>query len=199
MKQYIAIAVVVLALVLVISLISSSKSSKNEELQDTLPTQSTSEVDTEAQEPIVQEPEPVVAKQESKTSSTSTIKVGEDGLCEDYVLAQGQKLQAVGHDIIVTKIGSTAVRLSVDGEDALLNEKDEEYLGDGIRVGLSEDSIIYFQENDADNVVELRVGCKIDDNPNDKYVQQRGEAICEDLYNEFIKQYESCKESFDIE
>jgi hypothetical protein len=127
----------------------------------------------------------------TKPKVTSKAKKVDD-LCEDYSLKQGESLELDGNTLIVDRIGRTGVLLSVNGEEFMISENDDERV-DEFLVELAEDDILYFAADDSDNSVLLRLGCKkSSENPNDKYIRQKGESICEQLY-------ETCQSSFDIE
>lgn len=135
------------------------------------------------------EPEVVEVKEVPKN-----LEFEDATVCEDYVMAQGQTITVGGHKIKIVKIGNSAVRLTVDGKEAILNEG--EVLRTDIKVELSEGKIMYWAEDDSENSVEVRVGCKTGEDPFDKYVRDRGHTICESLK----KQVESvCETGFDID
>ncbi len=127
--------------------------------------------------------------QEESLVSTSDLK---NGLCEVYYLEQKDSLQLDKHDILVDKIGSTSVRVIVDKEELLIASGEEVYAGTGIRMELPKGKLLYFGNDNEDNAVSLLIGCKRGENPNDKYIADKGKDICEDIY-------EMCKESFGID
>ena len=143
------------------------------------------------EEPVIEEVEEVeIVKEE--TVPIPEKKIGEKGLCEDYFFEQGDSLDILKHTIRVDRIGDNALRLNVDGENYVMSDDDSIFAGDGIRLATAQDSILYFGSDDPSNAVMIRVGCRYDVDPNEKYVQDRGQDLCQEIY-------ESCKESFDIE
>ncbi len=113
-------------------------------------------------------------------------------LCEEYYLEQGKMLSIDKHDVLVEKIGSNSVKLVVDGEQLLLADGEMVFSDSKLRVALPAGKLLYVANDHEDNAVSLLVGCKRGENPNDKYVADKGEDICEDIY-------ETCKSSFGIE
>ena len=119
-------------------------------------------------------------------------KIGKDGLCEDYFFEQGDSLRIVDHTIQVNKIADDALRLNVDGKNYVLAEKSSDIMGDGIELAIASGNIIYFGVDDSSNSAMIRIGCDYDDDPSEKYVQNRGENLCEEIY-------ENCQQSFNID
>lgn len=140
----------------------------------------------------VEDLEPVMDTLREEVVAVESKKVGEEGLCEDYFFEEGDELHILDHAIKIERIGKDAVRVLVDGENYALNGGDSEYLGNGIRLSINEGNILYFSANDPTNAVVMRVGCQHSVNPNEKYVQDRGEQICEQMYTH-------CQEAFDID
>ena len=149
------------------------------------------------EEPVVEEPiaeESEVSAEAAREESTtiSSKKVGEDGLCEDYFFEQGDTLEILDHMVTVDRIGESGLRMTVDGQRYVLNTGDTEYAGDGIQVSLAPNNVFYFAADDPANGVQLRVGCRYDRNPNEKYIEDNGERICRQIYYD-------CQDAFDID
>lgn len=127
-----------------------------------------------------------------KIDDVTSKKVGSEGLCEDYFFEQGDILEIASHTVLVERIGKGALRLKVDNENYLLSEGNSEILGDDIEISLKPNAILYFGVDDSSNAAMIRVGCHYEDNPNEKYVEERGENLCEELYL-------NCQNSFGID
>lgn len=190
-KNHIGIIVGIVIVALIILLISLTPGSKETTLEE-IP----QEQNEDASADIFAETEDVEAetietiKAESKPVTKD--KVGEEGLCEDYFFEQGDSLEIVGHTIFVDRIGKGALRLQVDDENLVMADGDSEYAGDGIRIAIGDNKILYFAGDDESNAVMMRIGCDYEDNPNEKYVVDRGEQICKAVYRD-------CQERFDID
>ena len=132
---------------------------------------------------------PIIEKSVAQSaSSNGTIKP--NGMCEDYFMKQSNTLTLDGHTLKVVKIGSNAVQLDLDGSQFLL-AKDKSTWKSGFGIELQRNMLLYFGDDDASNSVQLRVGCKSNEDPNDKYVADKGSSICQALLN-------SCKSQFGI-
>jgi len=114
-------------------------------------------------------------------------------LCEYYEFNEGQSRTIDSHEIIVERISKNGIKIYVDKEDSMVFEGDNDLLGDGIRIELYENKIIYFDVDDIENTVSLRVGCENkNEDSRDKYVRDKGNTFCEATYKD-------CKESFLID
>jgi hypothetical protein len=133
-----------------------------------------------------------VAEEEAPAPVVTAKVMKADAWCEDYSFKQGDVLELDDKTVQVNRIGRNGVLVSVNDEEFMISESDNERV-DGFLVELAENDILYFAADDADNTVLLRLGCqKASEDPNDKYVREKGEAICEQLYT-------TCQSSFDIE
>lgn len=130
--------------------------------------------------------------EEEGKSVNNESAVKEEGLCEDYFFEQGDALKIMNHTVKVSRIASSSLRMNVDGERSVLGKGDAERLGDGIRVSLAENDVVYFGADDPNNAVNLRVGCEYDEDPVDKFVEKKGRDVCKALY-------EQCQDSFDFD
>ncbi|MCF7866392.1 hypothetical protein K9L67_02345 [Candidatus Woesearchaeota archaeon] len=116
-------------------------------------------------------------------------------MCEDYVLTEGDTVKVSTYSVKVNNIGSAAIRLSVDGKEGVLGEGDFERIND-LGVEIRNGKIAYFASDDPYNSVELRIGCDKNEDPKDKYVRDKGLAVCKAL----IKTVEEkCVSSFDLD
>lgn len=132
-----------------------------------------------------------VLDQASKTINNEPSKGVDEDLCEDYYFDNLDTKTVSGHTVEVLRIATKGAKIEVDGEEATLFEGDSEILGDDFRVELKE--VFYFGSEDNDNMITLRLGCeKEGENSNDKYIRNKGENICENLY-------QTCKDEFDLE
>lgn len=122
------------------------------------------------------------------SSSDGTIKSND--MCKDYFMKQGNTLTLNGHKIKVVKIGSNAVNMDIDGTQFLLAEGKFTWIN-GMGFEIQNNMLLYFEQDDPNNSIQVRVGCKNGEDPNDKYVRDKGVAICTSLYN-------SCKSQFGI-
>jgi len=130
---------------------------------------------------------------ENSTILNSQTKQESNAVCEDYLFNEGDSRTIDGHTILVDRISKQGVKLTVDGEEAMLFEGDSDRLGEGILIELNKGKIIYFGVDDVDNTVSLRIACETQgEDSRDKYVREKGEAICETIY-------QNCKDSFSIE
>ena len=131
--------------------------------------------------------------QASKTMDVEQTKTVDfdESLCEDYSFDDGEEKVISGHTVHVTRIATKGAKLVVDGEESTLFEGDSEILGNNFRVDLEQ--VFYFGPADEDNEITLRLGCGSGaENPNDKYVRDKGKLICEEIYK-------TCRDSFDLE
>ena len=178
----IVVAVVVLALIVFGSRGTpannqDNKTTENEsallETQDTTPVQA----ETEPENGILEE---VIEK-----------TLSEKGLCEDYNFNEGDALEIKDSTVLVERISSSSVKMTVDGTTFFLAPSKDEVVN-GLRVELKDGNLHYFGAGDSENVVVLRVGCKYsDEDPNEKYVRERGEDLCQEIYRE-------CRDSFGL-
>lgn len=115
-----------------------------------------------------------------------------DESCEDYSFKQGERAELDGTDLFVKRIGRSGVILVVDEREFMISEADNERVGDFL-VELADGDILYFGADDPDNTVLFRLGClKASEDPNDKYIREKGEVVCEELYT-------ACQDEFDLE
>lgn len=169
----IALVVVVLAALIFFGSSHSDEIAHNQSSSEELKEQTTQTEDS-----------PVLNSQTIEETTTS---------CEDYLFNEGKSLSIDGHNVLVDRISRQGVKLLVDGETATLFEGDGDRLGDGILIELDKGKILYFGVDDVDNAVSLRIGCETQgEDSRDKYVREKGEAICESIYK-------SCKDSFSID
>jgi hypothetical protein len=114
------------------------------------------------------------------------------GLCEDYVMTQGQTLKVDDHDVTLIKIGKSSIRIKVDEKEVIMSGSDEQKI-EGLNIVLNEELFLYFAEDDEDNRVQLRIGCSNDELSEEKHIllnlQTRGESICKALT-------ETCEQEF---
>lgn len=180
------------AIVIIIILIIAFSGNKTVDVKET----DTIEQNLDDTQVVFEEPEPLqgetVEALKEETTPVESKKIGEEGLCEDYFFEQGDSLHILDHEIIVDRIGKDALRLRVDGQNYVMNDDESDYLGEGIRLSIAEDKILYFSADDPSNAVIIRVGCNYDVNPNEKYVEGRGKNICRELYAD-------CQSAFGID
>lgn len=131
--------------------------------------------------------------EQTQSQATSPTR-GQDRLqlCESYDFKQGDSLNLDGHEVIVERIAKQGVKLSVDGEQQILSLGESHDMGDGLLVELEKGAIVFFEVDDADNTATLVLGCQSEDEESwDKYVREKGEEVCEELYRQ-------CTSSFDV-
>lgn len=115
-----------------------------------------------------------------------------DKLCEDYSFNQGDIAELDDARIAINRIGRSGVILSVNDQQFMLSEKDDEQVDDFL-VELAEGDILYFGTDDPDNTVLLRLGCESSsENPADKYVREKGLTVCQQILT-------TCQNTFDVE
>lgn len=124
------------------------------------------------------------------TQVTGT-KLSDKGLCENYLFKDGDILKISDYEIKLEAIGDSSVKIDVDGEKAILSENEIESFDSGLKLEIKKGSIFYQGFQNEYNSVEILVGCDINENTKDKYVKEKGEKICDIIYN-------SCLEEFDI-
>lgn len=188
-KNYLGIGIAAVILIVIVVLIFSGNDSTPSDDVVLEQDQDTSQPVLE-DAPVIVQPTLDAIKEESLAVPKS--KIGEKGLCEDYFFEQGDELKILDHSIIVERIGSQSLRVQVDGQHYVINEDSSSYLGDGIRLAIAKDKILYFGADDTSNAVMIRVGCNYDVNPNEKYVEDRGIKICKEIYV-------NCQNSFGID
>lgn len=118
-----------------------------------------------------------------------TKTLGKDDLCEEYVFGDGDVLKILDHEIMVEAIGSSSVKLVVDGQRKILSQEENIYFDSGITLGLAKDNLFYYSVGSSQNVAEIMVGCNYDENPNDKYIQTKGESFCRSAYDQCLKTF----------
>lgn len=182
-KIGIVILIVVLLLVLVIWKPFSSKDEISEQEKIL---SSNNDINLETENVI----EDTILDNEPINSDLPTKKLGKEGLCEEYVFSDGEELKILDHEIKVEAIGSNSIKLIVDGERKILGEEENERFDSGIKVGIAKDKIFYFAAGSEHNTAQIMIGCNYDDNPNDKYVKEKGEQICEKIYNQCLIDFE---------
>lgn len=115
-----------------------------------------------------------------------------EGMCEDYSFNQGDIAELEQYTLSINRIGRTGVILTVNDQQVMLSEADDEQI-EGLLVELAEGDILYFGGDDPDNTVLLRLGCQSSsENPADKYVREKGQAVCQRLVT-------ACQNEFNIE
>lgn len=177
MKTYLISGIVLLALVFVGLLIFGG--SDEVAVEETVIAESVPVLQQAIAEPI-QEP----------VASSRTRQL--DELCEDYSFKQGEVAELDGNTLEVKRIARSGVLLRVNDEDISVSYGDNEEVDDFL-VELAEDDILFFGTDDADNTVLLRLGCeRASEDPNDKYVREKGSAICQQLIT-------VCADEFDYE
>lgn len=131
---------------------------------------------------------------EDKTELEKVIEktLSEKGLCEDYNFNEGDSLEIKNNVVTLDKVSTTTAKITVDKETVFLTTGDDEIIND-LRIELHEGNLHYFGANDEENLVVLRIGCKhSDEDPNEKYVRERGEELCQEVYTQ-------CRGSFGID
>jgi len=178
----IAIIVLLILVIMIWKPFSKESSEHTPIIKDAGNTKVLADTNTTQTQPIVQKPVT------QNASSDGTNK--QNGMCEDYFMKQNNTLTLNGHKLKVVKIGANAVNLDLDGSQFLL-AKGKSTWKSGFGIELQDNMLLYFGDDDASNSVQLRVGCKSKENPNDKYVADKGSSICQTLLN-------SCKSQFGI-
>lgn len=177
----IIVAVVVLLLIVFGSRASSSNPSKNNTINNSVnKTQESTQAVNVKPETNKTELEKIIEK-----------TLSEKGLCEDYNFNEGDSLKIKNNVITLDRVSSTTAKLAVDNKTVFLKSGDNKVVDD-LRIELHEGNLHYFGYNDKDNLVVLRIGCKhADEDPNEKYIRERGEKLCQEVYTQ-------CRESFGI-
>ena len=127
----------------------------------------------------------------SKVEQVVKKTLSEEGLCEDYPLKEGEEINLDNHNIKIERISSKMIKLTIDGEEKFLSEGNS-LNANHFLIELKKGNIFYFKPSDPENVVMLRLGCKTEnENTNEKYVREKGEVLCKEIYNQ-------CKAEFGL-
>lgn len=196
LKNRLGIFVLIIIAVLIVLLIVGSTNKSKLDINSTqLNENSTNKVsltDNSAnlttQDTDKSELEKVIDKTLEKTD-TSDLQTNK--LCEEYTLTEGQTIKLADHELKVDRIAEKSVKLTVDDSTIFMSVGSEKIVNN-FRITLNAGNIFYFSPNDESNTVILKLGCKTsNENTNEKYVRERGEDICKQVYNE-------CKTSFGL-
>ena len=133
-------------------------------------------------------------KEETNIAKETTDTSINKKLCEDYTLEQGIPLELDGNKVTVDKIGSRAIKVTINDKEELMSESEYSRI-DGF--GVTVNKILYFNPDDKNNLVELRLGCVNNkEDPKDKYVREKGATACKEIINQ-IKQ--ECTAKFNLD
>lgn len=190
-KRKYLIAGIITVVILIILIIIFSSSSSDEEVTDnnnSLIDQNT--INNEEQiilEPNVEEiieetevVEPEIVEEEVKELPKLT------GICGDYLLRKGDVLELENYEINLIQMGKTSVRISVNDKSIILNEGAREK-ENGLSLEIQDNKLMYFDEDNKDNLLQIRIGCDREETPDDKYVEQAlkasGNELCQEIYS----------------
>jgi len=184
-KSRLGLFIIILAVVVLLLIVFGSKASDSELSKN----QTTNDSVNKTQESV----QAVNTEPETKTDLEKVIEktLSEKGLCEDYNFNEGDSLEIKDTNITLDRVSSTTAKLIVDKETIFLTPGNDKVINN-LRIELHKGNLYYFGAGDKENVVILRIGCKYsDENPNEKYVRERGEKLCQEVYTQ-------CRESFGI-
>lgn len=179
LKKLLGVSVILIVLIIILVMSSNKTSEASNNVTNSQNDSNNQVVSTPDTPSDVQKSEPAVQK-----------VVDDELRCDPLVAREGESYAFEGHEIFIDAISKTAVRFSIDDNQITVREGESEYKD--VRVSVKQDSLIYIAAGSADNSFTLLIGCGSGEDPLDKYVMQKGDVVCEKLY-------EQCKEEFDLE